>query len=179
MRIKPRARTHHSVNQCQGVCRGTPLKATHHMALGGQWLIRAAKYVNIFSTDYIQYMAWTWTLVCGLSISVQGCRGALTSIKRSYLHIGKKRPKKGLVFHWFGGVKTSCTLHLICVLKLTYHSRWEGKLLHCGFCEAVVVWSSFFIPPATKLVGVYWIQPVCLSVRLSVCLSVNFFVSAL
>ena len=30
----------------------------------------------------------------------------------------------------------------------------------------------FIIPPATKLGGVYWIHPVCLSVRLSVCLSV-------
>ena len=43
--------------------------------------------------------------------------------------------------------------------------------------------STIFIPPATKLGGVYWIQPVCLSVCpsvcLSVCLSVNFFVSAL
>ena len=36
------------------------------------------------------------------------------------------------------------------------------KVVHC-----------VFIPPhATKLGGVYWIQPVCLSVRLSVCLSV-------
>ena len=35
-------------------------------------------------------------------------------------------------------------------------------------------WSNslIIIPPATKLGGVYWIQPVCLSVRLSVCLSV-------
>ena len=30
-----------------------------------------------------------------------------------------------------------------------------------------------FYTPATKLGGVYWIQPVCLSVRLSVCLSVR------
>ena len=39
-----------------------------------------------------------------------------------------------------------------------------------------VPWLMIFIPPATKLGGVYWIQPVCLSVcpsvRLSVCLSV-------
>ena len=31
---------------------------------------------------------------------------------------------------------------------------------------------NIFIPPATKLGGVYWIHPVCLSVRLSVCPSV-------
>ena len=31
---------------------------------------------------------------------------------------------------------------------------------------------GIFIPPATKLGGVYWIHPVCLSVRLSVCPSV-------
>ena len=35
---------------------------------------------------------------------------------------------------------------------------------------------KFIIPPATKLGGVYWIQPVCLSVRLSVCLSVRLSV---
>ena len=35
-----------------------------------------------------------------------------------------------------------------------------------------MLFTIIFIPPATKLGGVYWIHPVCLSVRLSVCLSV-------
>ena len=42
---------------------------------------------------------------------------------------------------------------------------------------------SDYYTPCNEVRGVYWIQPVCLSVcpsvRLSVCLSVNFFVSAL
>ena len=43
--------------------------------------------------------------------------------------------------------------------------RSRASTHNLGFC-------IIFIPPATKLGGVYWIQPVCLSVRLSVCLSV-------
>ena len=39
------------------------------------------------------------------------------------------------------------------------------------FSFYLVISVSFFIPPATKLGGVvYWIHPVCLSVRLPVCL---------
>ena len=38
--------------------------------------------------------------------------------------------------------------------------------------EMTLVICMYHYTPATKLGGVYWIHPVCLSVRLSVCLSV-------
>ena len=51
-------------------------------------------------------------------------------------------------------------------LSCVFHRRADKdlKIYHCT--------SAFFliIPRATKLGGVYWIHPVCLSVRLSVCL---------
>ena len=53
------------------------------------------------------------------------------------------------------------------------HVRADGLVFHYTPRNEVI------IPPSTKLVGVYWIHPVCLSVRLSVCLSVNLCVSAL
>ena len=60
-----------------------------------------------------------------------------------------------------------------CTLPYIVHTI-EFILTHWPLENVAVI-----IPPATKLGGVYWIHPVCLSVRLSVCLSVGALIFSL
>ena len=58
-------------------------------------------------------------------------------------------------------------------LRVLTHWGWDkmDAISQTTFSNAFS-WMKIFIPPATKLGGVYWIHPVCLSVRQSVCPSV-------
>ena len=62
------------------------------------------------------------------------------------------------------------------VIDYQYHSSLNmSTMIQCftgGLLVYVAISGVLIIPPATKLGGVYWIHPVCLSVCPSVCLSV-------